>query len=76
MNKCVPGVSVLDGIVVSPPAGTKLSGGPGSPVVGFMKNVGGVVVPNRIRLRAGRLRVVCVFVSVQVNRHRRSCDFG
>ena len=37
MNKCVPGVSVLAGIVVSPPAGTKLSGGPGSPVVGFMK---------------------------------------
>jgi hypothetical protein len=37
MNRWVPGVNVLEGIVASPPAGTKLNGA--------KKNVGGFGVP-------------------------------
>src|SRR3954469_20972188 len=45
MKRCVPGVRRPGPIVVLPPAGTKLNGG--------KKNVGGVVVPNRIWFKGG-----------------------
>src|SRR5262249_33264045 len=43
----IPGVSVLEGIVPSPPAGMKLNGP--------KKNVGGVGVPNRISFSGGTI---------------------